>query len=33
VFHEPVSGVGRICTFATHPLTIAAAYARKLFRK
>ena len=33
VFHEPVSGVGRICTLATHPLTIARAYARKLFRK
>lgn len=32
VFHEPVSGVGRICTLATHPLTIAA-YARRLFRK
>jgi len=32
VFHEPVSGVGRICTLATHPLTIARAYARKLFR-
>jgi steroid delta-isomerase-like uncharacterized protein len=33
VFHEPVSVVGRICALATHPLTIAAAYARKLFRK
>jgi len=33
VFHEPASGVGRICTLATHPLTIAAAYARKLFRQ
>ena len=33
VFHEPDSGVGRICTLATHPLTIAAACARKLFRK
>lgn len=33
VFHEPDSAVGRICTLATHPLTIAAAYARKLFRK
>ena len=33
VFHEPVSRVGRICTLATHPLTIATAYARKLFRK
>ena len=33
VFHEPVSGVGRICTLATHPLTIAGAYARRLFHK
>jgi len=33
VFHEPVSGVGQICTLVTHPLTIARAYARKLFRK
>jgi steroid delta-isomerase-like uncharacterized protein len=33
VFHEPVSIVGQICTLATHPLTIAKAYARKLFRK
>jgi steroid delta-isomerase-like uncharacterized protein len=33
VFHEPVSRVGRICTLATHPLTIAAAYVRKLSRK
>jgi steroid delta-isomerase-like uncharacterized protein len=33
VFHEPISPVGRICTLATHPLTIAGAYARKLFRK
>jgi len=32
VFHEPVSRVGRICTLATHPFTIARAYARKLFR-
>jgi len=32
VFHEPVSVVGRICTLVTHPLTIAEAYARKLFR-
>src|SRR5579863_9674579 len=32
VFHEPVSAIGRICTLATHPLTIATAYARKLFR-
>jgi steroid delta-isomerase-like uncharacterized protein len=33
VFHEPVGAVGRICTLATHPLTIAGAYARKLLRK
>jgi steroid delta-isomerase-like uncharacterized protein len=33
VFHEPASGIGRICTLATHPLTIARAYARKLIRK
>jgi len=33
VFHEPVSGVGRICTLATHPLTIAGAYGRRLFHK
>jgi hypothetical protein len=33
VFHEPVSLIGRICTLVTHPRTIAAAYARKLFRK
>lgn len=32
VFHEPVSRVGRISTLAIHPLTIAGAYARKLFR-
>jgi steroid delta-isomerase-like uncharacterized protein len=32
VFHEPDSAMGRICTLVTHPLTIAAAYARKLFR-
>ena len=33
VFHEPDSGMGRVSTLAAHPLTIAAAYARKLFRK
>ena len=32
VFHEPASGVGRICILATHPLTIARALAGKLFR-
>jgi len=30
VFHQPQSVLGRICTLATHPLTIARAYARKL---
>jgi steroid delta-isomerase-like uncharacterized protein len=33
VFHEPVTALGRVCTLASHPLTIAGAYARKLFRK
>ena len=33
VFHEPDSALGRVCILATHPLTIAGAYARKLFRK
>jgi len=30
VFHEPQSVFGRICTLATHPVTIAGALARKL---
>jgi steroid delta-isomerase-like uncharacterized protein len=30
VFHEPQGIVGRICITATHPLTIARAYVRKL---
>jgi steroid delta-isomerase-like uncharacterized protein len=30
VFHEPQSALGRICTFLTHPLTIAKALARKM---
>jgi steroid delta-isomerase-like uncharacterized protein len=30
VFHEPASVLGRICTLATHPLTIARALGRKL---
>jgi hypothetical protein len=30
VFHEPQSALGRICTFATHPITISRALARKL---
>ena len=30
VFHEPQSVLGQFCTFATHPVTIAKAFARKL---
>jgi steroid delta-isomerase-like uncharacterized protein len=30
VFHDPQSALGRICTLATHPITIARALARKL---
>lgn len=30
VFHEPETLLGKLCTFATHPLTIARAFARKL---
>ncbi|HTS34667.1 MAG TPA: ester cyclase [Candidatus Solibacter sp.] len=33
VFHEPESFTGRLATLATHPLTIAGALARKLFRR
>ena len=33
VFHEPVSALGRVCTFVTHPATIVRAYVRKLFRR
>jgi steroid delta-isomerase-like uncharacterized protein len=33
VFHEPRSLLGRICIFATHPMTLARAFARKLFRR
>jgi steroid delta-isomerase-like uncharacterized protein len=29
VFHEPQSVLGLVCTFATHPVTIAKALARK----
>jgi len=32
VFHEPTGGWGRICTLATHPITIARALGRKLWR-
>lgn len=30
VFHEPQSILGQICTFATHPFTVARALARNL---
>ena len=30
VFHEPQSLLGRMCTLATHPVTIARAFARKV---
>lgn len=30
VFHEPQSVLGQICTLATHPITIARAFARRL---
>jgi steroid delta-isomerase-like uncharacterized protein len=33
VFHEPLSRLGQICIFATHPATIARALARKLLRR
>lgn len=33
VFHEPQSMLGQICTLATHPVTIAGALARKVFRR
>jgi steroid delta-isomerase-like uncharacterized protein len=33
VFHEPQSGLGRICILATHPVTMARALARKLLRR
>ena len=33
VFHEPLSLLGQICIFATHPATIARALARKLLRR
>jgi steroid delta-isomerase-like uncharacterized protein len=32
VFHEPQTLLGQICTFATHPITIARGFARKLLR-
>ena len=33
VFHEPESGLGRISTLITHPLSIARAFARTLLRR
>ena len=33
VFHEPPSVLGQICILATHPITIARAFARKLWRR
>jgi len=33
VFHEPRSAMGQICILATHPMTIARAFARKLLRR
>jgi len=33
VFHEPLSLLGQICTFATHPITILRALGRKLAGK
>jgi steroid delta-isomerase-like uncharacterized protein len=32
VFHEPQSLLGRVCTMATHPITIARALARQVRR-
>jgi hypothetical protein len=33
VFHEPRSVMGQICILATHAMTIARAFARKLLRR
>jgi steroid delta-isomerase-like uncharacterized protein len=33
VFREPQTVLGQVCTFATHPVTIARAVARKLLRR
>jgi steroid delta-isomerase-like uncharacterized protein len=33
VFHEPPSMLGQICILATHPITIARSFVRKLRRK
>jgi steroid delta-isomerase-like uncharacterized protein len=33
IFHEPLSLLGQVCIFATHPATIARALARKLLRR
>lgn len=33
VFHEPTSGIGQLSTLITHPITIARAVLRKVFRR
>ncbi len=33
IFHEPQSILGRVTVFATHPITIVRAFARKLLRR
>lgn len=33
VFHEPLSWIGQISTLVTHPVTIAGALLRKIFRR
>jgi hypothetical protein len=33
VFHDPQSVLGKLCTLATHPVTVARAVARKLLRR
>jgi len=33
VFHDPQSALGQLCTMATHPVTMARALTRKIFRR
>jgi len=33
VFHDPQSVLGKLCTLATHPVTMAHALARKIISK
>ena len=33
VFHDPQSVLGQLCTLATHPVTMARAFGRKLLRR